>query len=177
MTRRAKALATVGAGVVVLALLGGTFDLGGYRVNLTPSYPLGLWQVEPLDRTATVGDRVFICLPSGPAVELARERGYLPGGLCPAGAAPLIKTIVAMSGQVIRIDDQVVIDGIPLASSRVVWRDGEGRRMAPWTGGPVPAGEVFLHSDFAASYDSRYFGPVPTTGILGLAQEILTFTP
>lgn len=177
MTRRARALATIGAGVVVLALMAGIFDLGGYRLNLTPSCPLGFWQVEPLERAATVGDRVFICLPSGPAVELARKRGYLPGGLCPAGAAPLIKTIVALPGQVIRIEDQVVIDGNPLASSRVVWRDSEGRRMTPWTGGPVPAGEVFLHSDFAASYDSRYFGPVPTTGILGLAQEILTFTP
>ncbi|MDX0760458.1 conjugal transfer protein TraF, partial [Sinorhizobium medicae] len=41
----------------------------------------------------------------------------------------------------------------------------------------VPANYVFLHSRFAGSYDSRYFGPVPASGILGLAQEVLTYEP
>ena len=49
--------------------------------------------------------------------------------------------------------------------------------MTPWSGGIVPKGELFLHSDFVGSYDSRYFGPLPADGILGLARETLTFTP
>jgi type IV secretory pathway protease TraF len=41
----------------------------------------------------------------------------------------------------------------------------------------VRAGEVYLHSDFIGSWDSRYFGPVPVSGVLGLAQEVLTYAP
>ncbi|MFZ1812823.1 MAG: conjugal transfer protein TraF, partial [Rhizobiaceae bacterium] len=32
-------------------------------------------------------------------------------------------------------------------------------------------------SDFAGSYDSRYFGPIPGTGLLGRARPVLTFDP
>ncbi|RUW00077.1 conjugal transfer protein TraF, partial [Mesorhizobium sp. M1A.F.Ca.IN.022.05.2.1] len=39
------------------------------------------------------------------------------------------------------------------------------------------AGFLFLHSDFAGSYDSRYFGPIPASGLLGRARPLLTFQP
>ena len=177
MTRQGRALANIGAGAVLLGSMAAAFAWGGYRVNFTPSYPLGIWQIETLDRPAAVGDRVFICPPSGPAVDLARARFYLPRGLCPAGTAPLIKTVVALAGQSIRVENQVIIDDVPLAASTVYAQDAEGRPMTPWSGGIVPKGELFLHSDFIGSYDSRYFGPLPADGILGLAREILTFTP
>ncbi|SDG99384.1 conjugative transfer signal peptidase TraF [Pelagibacterium luteolum] len=177
MTRQGRALAIIGAGVVILGTMAAAFAWGGYRVNFTPSYPLGLWQIETLDRPVAVGDRVFICPPSGPAVDLARERFYLPRGLCPAGTAPLIKTVVALAGQSIRVENQVIIDDVPLAASTVYAQDAEGRPMKPWSGGIVPEGELFLHSDFVGSYDSRYFGPIPADGILGLAREVLTFAP
>ena len=177
MTRRGRALAIIGAGAVLLGSMAAAFEWGGYRVNFTPSYPLGIWQIQALDRLAAVGDRVFICPPSGPAVDLARARFYLPRGLCPAGTAPLIKTVVALAGQSIRVEGQVIIDDVPLAASTVHAQDAEGRPMKPWMGGIVPLGEVFLHSDFVGSYDSRYFGPLPAAGILGLAREVLTFTP
>lgn len=177
MTRQVRALATIGAGVVLLGAMAAAFAWGGYRVNFTPSYPLGVWQIERLDRPVAVGDRVFICPPSGPAVDLARERFYLPRGLCPAGTAPLIKTVVALAGTPIRIESQVIIDDAPLQASTIHSRDAKGRPMTPWTGGVVPQGEVFLHSDFVGSYDSRYFGPLPAAGILGLAREVVTFAP
>lgn len=176
MTRQGRALAIIGAGAVLLGSMAAAFAWGGYRVNFTPSYPVGFWQIQTLDRPVAVGDRVFICPPSGPAVDLARERFYLPGGLCPAGTAPLIKTVVALAGQSIRVEGQVIIDDVPLAASTVHAQDAEGRPMKPWKGGIVPMGEVFLHSDFVGSYDSRYFGPLPAAGILGLAREVLTFT-
>ncbi|TYR36062.1 conjugative transfer signal peptidase TraF [Mesorhizobium microcysteis] len=177
MTRQGRALVIIGAGAILLGSMAAVFAWGGYRVNFTPSYPLGLWQIETLDRPVAVGDRVFICPPSGPAVDLARERFYLPRGLCPAGTAPLIKTVVALAGQSIRVENQVIIDDVPLAASTVHALDAKGRPMTPWTGGVVPEGEVFLHSDFVGSYDSRYFGPLPAAGVLGLAQEIITFAP
>ena len=147
---------------------------GGLRLNATPSYPLGFWRIAILTRPAAIGDRIFICLPPGPALELGRERGYLRGGLCPEGSSPLIKTITALPGQAVEVGDSVTIDGRPLPYSRVHSVDADGRALAAYAGGRVPSGHVFLHSDFPGSYDSRYFGPVPDAGILGLAEPVLT---
>lgn len=168
----------MGSGMMLLGAIAGAFAFGGYRLNLTPSFPLGLWRIAPLGRPVRVGDTVFICPPIGsPAVVLGRKRDYLPRGLCPSGTAPLIKTIVAVGGQVVRINRRIAIDGKLLPCSTVRILDAAGRPMTVWPGGVVPAGEVFLHSDFEASYDSRYFGPLPASGILGLAEPVLTFTP
>lgn len=148
-----------------------------YRINLTPSEPLGLWQIVKLDGPAAVGDLVFVCPPRTAAMRGARSRGYLRSGLCPGGVAPLIKTVVAVGGQRVDIGIGISIDGHPVAHSALQHRDGVGRPLTPFGGGIVPAGSVFLHSSFLGSYDSRYFGPVPASGILGLAQEVLTHAP
>jgi conjugative transfer signal peptidase TraF len=145
----------------------------GLRVNLTPSYPLGLWRIEPLDRAVIVGDRVFICPPPGKIFALARERGYLGRGLCPGWLSPLIKTVVATPGQHVVIDGDIAVDGTRLPHSSVRSVDGEGRALARARGGIVPAGKLFLFSEFAGSYDSRYFGPIPAAGVLGLAHPLL----
>lgn len=159
------------AGVAVAGLI------GGYRLNLTPSEPLGLWRIERLDRPVAAGDLVFICPPVNPLFEKARRRGYLRRGLCPGGFAPLIKTVAALPGQHIQIGDNVVIDGRSHDPSAVLKTDGEGRAIASYSGGVVPPGHLFLHSSFASSYDSRYFGPIPGAGLLGLAQPVLIFDP
>ena len=149
----------------------------GFRINLTPSEPLGLWRIVRPDRPILVGDLIFICPPDTAAMREARARGYLRFGLCAGRVAPLIKTVVAASGQVIEIRGDVRVDGRPLPHSRVARVDGEGRKTAPYDGGVVPPGMVFLHSEFPGSFDSRYFGPLPMNGILGLAREVWTYAP
>jgi len=149
----------------------------GFRVNLTPSEPLGLWRIVEPDRQILVGDLIFICPPDTNAMREARARGYLRFGLCASHVAPLIKTVVASSGQAIEIQDQVQVDGRTLLHSRVARLDGQGREMGHYDGGVVPPGTVFVHSQFPGSFDSRYFGPLPMDGILGLAQEVWTYAP
>lgn len=161
----------------MLAGLASAFWLGGLRVNVTPSYALGLWRIVPLDRDVTVGDRVFICPPETPEFREARARGYLRSGLCPSWLSPLIKTVVAVSGQRVEIGDAVVINGVPLGHSGLRQSDAEGRSLSAFEGGTVPFGHVFLHSDYSGSYDSRYFGPIPADGIHGLAQPLITVDP
>ena len=150
---------------------------GGFRLNLTPSEPLGLWRIVALQRPVEAGDLVFICPPATASFEEGRRRGYLRRGLCPSGFAPLIKTVAALPGQHVEIGANVTVDGMPLASSIVRASDGEGRPITPFETGIVPPKNLFLHSSFASSYDSRYFGPVPDTGLLGLARPVLTFEP
>lgn len=162
-----------------LACLGlfGLGWLGKFRLNATPSYPLGLWRIAALDRAVTIGDRIFICLPPGPALSLGLTRGYIRRGLCAEGASPLIKTVAALPGQTVAIAGAVTIDGLPLTRSRIHPVDAEGRPLTAYSGGTIPPDHLFLHSEFSGSYDSRYFGPVPDAGVLGLAEPVLTFDP
>ncbi len=175
MNRRA-ALQIAGAisGVAAIAVAAW---LGGYRINTTPSFPLGLWRIQALGRPVATGDLIFICPPLTPAFKLAFERGYIRRGLCPGRLSPLIKTVVATEGQSVDIGEHVSVEGRPLAHSKVYRVDAEGRELVPWRGGTVPHGYVFLHSDFAGSFDSRYFGPIPAAGLLGRAVPVLTLTP
>jgi conjugative transfer signal peptidase TraF len=165
----------------LLAILPAALFVGGWlaglRLNVTPSYPLGLWRIVPLHRDVAVGDLIFICPPQSTDFDLARMRGYLRSGLCPGWFSPLIKTVVAVSGQRVEVATAVTVDGTRLAHSDVRRTDAEGRLLPVFAGGVVPSGQVFLHSNFAGSYDSRYFGPIPAAGVLGLAQPLLVLDP
>ncbi|SEI19247.1 conjugation peptidase TraF. Serine peptidase. MEROPS family S26C [Rhizobium tibeticum] len=173
--RPALALLAVSCGVAFAVIFGGS--IGGLRINTTPSEPLGLWRVAALDRPVQVGDLVFVCPPMTDAISEGFARGYLRSGLCPGGFGPLIKTVAAVGGQHIEISSHVTVDGRPIASSSLVSQDGQGRPLRPYVGGTIPAGFVFLHSPFPGSWDSRYFGPVPVSGVLGLARQVLTYAP
>lgn len=174
-TRR-RVLTISGVGLALMAAFVGVGILAGLRINLTPSEPLGLWQVVTPDRPVAVGDLVFICPPPGALSDFGLVRGYFLRGPCPGGAAPLIKAVAAIAGANIAVGANVRIDSVPLRHSWLSSRDGQGRVLVPWTGSVVPPGQFFLHSQFRGSYDSRYFGPVPDTGFLGLARPLLTFT-
>ncbi|MEO3389048.1 conjugative transfer signal peptidase TraF [Mesorhizobium sp. CAU 1741] len=171
-------------GIICVALLvalpialSGLGWLGGFRINLTPSYPLGLWRIIPLHRQVGIGDLVFICPPPTRTFELARERGYVRSGLCPGWISPLIKTVTGLPGQRVEIGNAVTIENEPIVASTLQRTDGEGRMLAAHSGGFVPDDHVYLHSDFAGSYDSRYFGPIPADGLLGLAWPVITMAP
>lgn len=151
--------------------------VAGFRINFTPSEPLGLWRIVELDRELEIGDLVFICPPLTQQMRDARNRGYLRYGLCASGLSPLIKSVAARSGQEVQISDSVRIDGQAVPHSRVASLDGQGRQLNPYRGGIVPPGEIYLHSDFAGSFDSRYFGPLPASNVLGRAQEVWTYAP
>lgn len=176
MTRRGAIMILGGAALVVSGVAAAGL-IGGYRLNLTPSEALGLWRIEATEQDLAVGDLVFVCPPAiGPFVE-AHKLGYLRRGLCAGGLAPLLKSVAALPGQRVDIGDHVVVDGIPVPSSDVRRTDGAGRAIAPYRGAVVPVAHLFLHSSFASSYDSRYFGPIPDAGLLGLARPVLTFDP
>lgn len=166
---------TATAGLLIPIVAAGW--IGGLRLNTTASEPLGLWRVVPLSSPIRIGQMVFICPPDNDVMREALRRGYLRAGLCSGGFGPLIKTVVAVAGQHVDVTDHVAVDGVRVPGSRIVERDGQGRVLRHDRSGIVPSGAVYLHSGFVGSWDSRYFGPVPASGVLGLAQEILTYAP
>ena len=167
-------LAAAAASTLLIYL---AFTFGGFRINLTPSEPIGLWRILPLDRDPDVGDMVFACLPRSALVDQARRRGYLRRGLCVSGYAPLIKTVVAVAGQQVEMIKTVRIDGEEIPHSVLAGLDGLGRPLIPARSGQIPSAHVFLHSPYPGSWDSRYFGAVPVSSVLGLAREVLTIAP
>jgi len=128
--------------------------------NASTSVPLGLYRIQlgPVRR----GDLVLIHLPPDIA-ELAHRRGYLPK------SAYLIKFVLAVAGdQVCSLGDRILVRGVLVA--RALHRDRSGRRMLVWHGcRRLTTGEVFLLARHPQSFDSRYFGPVPVSAIVGRA--------
>jgi conjugative transfer signal peptidase TraF len=130
--------------------------------------PIGLYRVQAVGQLI-VTDLVVTFPPEGLSTFLA-EGGYLPRGV------PLIKRVLALPGQTVcREKLLITVDGIDMGVARE--RDRRGRVLPSWQGCRALAeGEVFLMNwDEPASLDSRYFGPLPTTAIVGRAVPLWTF--
>jgi conjugative transfer signal peptidase TraF len=136
--------------------------------NASESVPIGLYRVQPADELI-VTDLVVAFPPEDLATRLA-EGGYLPRGV------PLIKRVLALPGQIVcREKLTITVDGIEMGAARA--RDRRGRVLPSWQGCRTLAqGQVFLMNwDEPASLDSRYFGPLPLTTIVGRAAPLWTF--
>lgn len=67
----------------------------------------------------------------------------------------------------------MTVDGLQKAVARS--RDRFGRALPVWQGCRIVGErELFLLAGAADSMDGRYFGPIPTSGLLGRASPILT---
>lgn len=134
--------------------------------NVTASAPLGLYRVTT-DRAPVVGEWAAVTPPPHLAAWLA-ARGYAPRGVL------LIKQVAAMAPQqVCRVGAQIRIDGAPVA--RALERDHAGRRLPQWRGCKrLAVDEVLLLNTDPQSLDSRYFGPLPASAVVGQAQAIWT---
>lgn len=160
---------------LVLALALAWFQ--GYRLNVTPSLPQGIYQItgKPVER----GDLVFFCLEqNNPFSELARERGYLGPGQCPSGLRPLVKEVAGLPQDHINIQSgQLFLNGKALPGVKIAATDSQKRPLPPSLLKPevIPAGQVLLLSDqHTGSFDSRYFGLVPLSSATAL-EAIFTF--
>jgi conjugative transfer signal peptidase TraF len=136
--------------------------------NPSASVPIGWYRIGP-PGPLHVGSIVLANLPVRAAV-LAAQRNYLPLGI------PLLKPVAARSPQrVCTQDHRVRIDGVAVATALTV--DRHGRSLPVWQHcRPLLDDELFLLSTTnPASFDSRYFGPVSVSAVIGSAQPIWTW--
>ena len=166
MTRFGWVMATCGAvlGIGVTAL----FHPAPRLIwNASASVPIGLYAVHPAGALRT--EELLVVMPPDPLATFLDERRYLPKGI------PLLKHVAALPGQIVcRTGDAITIDGAIVGAA--LDRDHLGRSLPVWRGCRVIAGgEAFLMNRHSvASLDSRYFGPLPTTTIVGRAAPIWT---
>jgi conjugative transfer signal peptidase TraF len=157
-----------GLGIAALAWPSLHTSMARIVYNPSDSVPPGWYRIGPPE-SLHVGSIVLVRLSADTAT-LAAQRGYLPEHV------PLLKRIGAMSPQQVCIQKRVVrIDGIPVAGVHAT--DGRGRPLSAWPQcRRLDGGELFLLSATnPASFDSRYFGPIAVSAVIGSAQPLWTW--
>ena len=151
--------------------------IGGFRINVSRSLPLGLYRTVGDATAVERGSVVIACLPQEWA-QLARRRGILGPGACDGGAYGLGKVVIAVGGDVVGLHkDGVRVNDEPLVNSRPVKYDRRGRRIPhhPWGVYTLRPEEVWLYSPYhPTGFDSRYFGPVTTQRIRWVVRPVWT---
>jgi signal peptidase I len=146
-------LLMVAAAVVLLALLVRHFAITWYPV---------------------VSDSMAPTVPTGSHV-VVDKLGWRLGGLqhgdvvvltSPADGTLLVKRVVGLAGDEVRIDDAtLMVDDAPVEEPYVDHSRIDATYFGPVT---VPAGHVFVMGDNRfGSIDSRVFGPVPVPDVVG----------
>lgn len=157
-----------GLGIAALAWPSVHTPVARIVYNPSDSVPCGWYRIGSAD-SLHVGSIVLAKLPAD-AAALAAQRGYLPEHI------PLLKRIGAMSPQQVCIEQHIVrIDGMAAADVRAT--DGRGRPLSIWRHcRRLRDDELFLLSTTnPSSFDSRYFGPVVVSGVIGSAQPLWTW--
>ena len=164
--RQFSLLATATVGIILVAIANPNEQQLRLVFSATPSAPVGWFLVKP--HAVRLGDLVLARLPQS-AAELADERGYLRFG------TPVVKRVAAIEGQVAcSSGNGIRIDGRDVAIALL--HDRQGRPLLAWRGCREVADEVFLLGDRSlASFDSRYFGPVARSAIIGRVQPLWTW--
>lgn len=178
MSRQIPIGIAVMLGLSAIAILGA--GAAGLRINPTDSMPRGLWRLISRHGPLHRGDIVIACLPDNPITQLAMRRGYFwHSHACPSGIVPVVKPVVAVAGDIVRVTAAgIAVDGVPVPNSALLTRDSAGRKITPVAPGTyhVRPGQMWLISNYnRRSFDSRYLGPVPVSGVQGLARPVWTF--
>jgi conjugative transfer signal peptidase TraF len=157
-----KLLLVVGAAIIGWLLFGPRFT-----INFTDSIPEGLYLVT--NGGAGRGD--YTIITDHAILKRARERGYLEKGVF------IGKKIGGIPGDtVIETRRGVFINGRKIPFSKPLHRDSQGRRLYPvYACYLLGAGQYFLISENPRGYDSRYFGPVPQSGLRYHLYRVITF--
>lgn len=147
--------------------------LSGFRINTTPSMPLGIYRV--VDGPPQRGDIVALCPPAFWG-GLGKSRGYTGDGLCPDGSRQLLKFLVGIEGDNICVGPEgITVNGTPQPYSARQTQDRHGRSIASLLeSGVIPPEQVLVLAPVSWSFDGRYFGFVPAASLLKI-QPILTF--
>ena len=172
--KRKYALALLPGALFISALaVGAAF---GYRINVTQSLPLGIWQKTSDSKGAAY---VEFCLPESEFAALVREREYTPHGTCPGGLAPLLKPVVAQAGDVVVITDKgLAVNGKPLLTEPIREHDSKGRPLPAMKPGsyPVPERALWVISTYhPRSLDSRYYGAISEASVIAGMRPVFVF--
>jgi len=167
MTKRMQFLTFVGfALIIVMVPIIINFPIK-LAYNASASAPIGFYRVTP---ASGLKRGAFAVVPTPPGFRMmAAKRHYLPLNV------PLIKRIVALSGdEVCRYDKTILVNQKLVATA--LTKDSQGRALPVWQGCiTLTDDQFFALMDRPDSFDGRYFGPLNTQDIIGIAVPIFTW--
>ena len=144
--------------IIIGAVLAAPFFTGRIVINISPSVPLGFWWIS--DDEFTYGDVVQLPLEAFKFTDWVPEiyrrkdkRGR---------EIPFLKRIAGLPGDLIELSSEgyEIAAGKILNHSAVLSMDNIGNKLETY---PLPirlaSDEVWLTSDVARGFDSRYLGP------------------
>ena len=133
----------------------------GLRLNVSNSYPLGVYKRTP----GAYEKYTFVesCLPENVASFMI-DREYIPNiGNC-GGYPPVIKMVYATEGDKIEVDNAVSINERVIDNTVILQHDDLSRPLAAASDTTVNKDHVWLMSNSNPnSYDARYFGQTPVS--------------
>ena len=153
------------------------FGIAGLRINNSASLPAGLYIAS------SEGAFVEFC-PDDHG--LSSQRGYrhtplfIPSakGVCPDGAAPLLKPVIGKAADEIVLSSAgITVNGKLLPHTEPLAQDSAGRPLTHWPFGHYRAvsGTLWVVSSYnPRSYDSRYLGPIPQSAVRARLRTLLT---
>jgi conjugative transfer signal peptidase TraF len=148
-----------------------------YYINLTNSYPIGIYKSLKDNSKFNKDDLVIFCPPDNEIFKNAKELGYLKNGFCPGGYIKMMKKIAAVPGDKIQIANYVYVNNVKQVNSQVFYEDSKGNKLPKINKSFVLENdEYLLLSDYAIrSFDGRYFGPIKKNRIEKKMKAILIF--
>lgn len=135
--------------------------------NASASVPIGLYRIVPADQIKVTD--LAVVMPPDDLATFLETRGYLPRGV------PLIKRVLALGGTTVcRSGSAIVAYGMSYGEVRL--EDTRGRPLPVWQGcRQLSDGEAFfMNWDSPDSFDSRYFGPLTLSTVVGRAIPLWT---
>ena len=170
--RRRRFVKFVAFYMVLMAIVAIGF-MQGYRINTTPSYPIGIYKLNQSVSELRVGDLVAFCPRKEGVFKFSSERGYLERGICESGLEPLVERIVAKPGDEVIVEDSVSVNGVAQVNSILKAKDIDGRDIPRAESQSIEQGKFFVMSEHNPnSFDSRYFGPIPSDWIYARAEPV-----
>jgi conjugative transfer signal peptidase TraF len=160
-----------------IIVIGAVCFAAGIRINTSESIPVGIYRTcnSPIEK----GCFVLFCPPPDPVFDMAKERGYLAGGLCPGDYGYMMKDVAGISDDIVAVDaDGVRVNGIMLPESKPLQADPAGRPLPHFQADSYTLGrsEILLMSDVCSlSFDGRYFGPINRLQIKTVILPVFTW--
>lgn len=142
--------------------------------------PLGIYRV--IDKPIQQGDIVVFCL-NGRAAEFTKLRNYVPTRWLPTGCdlnlTSLMKSVAALAGDHIKQTEfGIEVNHALIPNTKHMMKDSTGKDMLkPDFPEIVPKNYLLLLSHHhPLSWDSRYYGLIPSQNVQKVVRPLLTFT-
>lgn len=165
---------------VVSALFVGTIVgmiLCGMRINLTGSMPVGIYKLSR-DQSLHHDDLIAVCLPKSLA-QHGLKNGYLMSGGCgDSNTMPVLKQLIAMPGDIVEVGLKSILVNVKTYPAKIQTHDGLGHplKIHSQLGVKMMVNNYWIYGSASErSWDSRYYGGVERSDIIGVYKPFLVF--